>query len=61
MKWSTTCIIIAVSTYIHSQQRIIEGPTDTWALIGSTAVLKCRIEAQQGAVQWMKNGFGLRK
>ncbi|KAK6110636.1 Immunoglobulin I-set domain family protein [Brugia pahangi] len=59
MKWSTTCIIIAVSTYIHSEQRIIEGPADTRALIGSTAVLKCRIEAQQGAVQWMKNGFGL--
>uniref|UniRef100_A0A1I7W114 Kin of IRRE-like protein 1 n=1 Tax=Loa loa TaxID=7209 RepID=A0A1I7W114_LOALO len=59
MKWSPVYIIITISTYIHSQQRIIEGPTDIRVLIGSTALLKCRIEAQQGAVQWMKNGFGL--
>ncbi|OZC11075.1 hypothetical protein X798_01901 [Onchocerca flexuosa] len=59
MKWSVVYIIITISTYIYSQQRIIEGPTDTRVLIGSTALLKCRIEAQQGAVQWMKNGFGL--
>ncbi|KAM3726047.1 Synaptogenesis protein [Dirofilaria immitis] len=59
MKWSLVYIVITISTYIHSQQRIIEGPTDTRVLIGSTVILKCRIEAQQGAVQWMKNGFGL--
>lgn len=47
MKWSPVYIIITtISTYIHSQQRIIEGPTDTRVLIGSTALLKCRIEAQ---------------
>ncbi|KAL3982333.1 Immunoglobulin I-set domain family protein [Acanthocheilonema viteae] len=59
MKWSPVYIIITISTYVHSQQRIVEGPTDTRVLLGSTALLKCRIEAQQGAVQWMKNGFGL--
>ncbi|VDK88337.1 unnamed protein product [Litomosoides sigmodontis] len=59
MNWSPVLIIITISTYVLSQQRIIEGPTDTRVLIGGTAVLKCRIEAQQGAVQWMKNGFGL--
>uniref|UniRef100_A0A0R3S396 Kin of IRRE-like protein 1 n=1 Tax=Elaeophora elaphi TaxID=1147741 RepID=A0A0R3S396_9BILA len=59
MKWSPVYIIIIISTYTYSQQRIVEGPTDTRVLIGSTALLKCRIEAQQGAVQWMKNGFGL--
>uniref|UniRef100_A0A915PJH8 Ig-like domain-containing protein n=1 Tax=Setaria digitata TaxID=48799 RepID=A0A915PJH8_9BILA len=59
MKWSPVCIIITISYCVHSQQKIIEGPTDTRVLIGGTALLKCRIEAQQGAVQWMKNGFGL--
>lgn len=40
-------------------QRIAEGPVDTKVKTGETAILKCRVEAQKGAVQWVKGGFGL--
>ncbi|CAD6185155.1 unnamed protein product [Caenorhabditis auriculariae] len=42
-----------------AQQRIVEGPRDTFSTIGETVVLTCKVENQQGPVQWMKNEFGL--
>nr|4OFY_A Chain A, Protein SYG-1, isoform b [Caenorhabditis elegans]4OFY_B Chain B, Protein SYG-1, isoform b [Caenorhabditis elegans]4OFY_C Chain C, Protein SYG-1, isoform b [Caenorhabditis elegans] len=41
------------------QQRIVEAPKDTLAAVGETAILTCRVEHQQGPVQWMKDDFGL--
>uniref|UniRef100_A0A7E4VM93 Nephrin n=1 Tax=Panagrellus redivivus TaxID=6233 RepID=A0A7E4VM93_PANRE len=43
----------------NARQRIVEGPTDVVSRLAETVVLKCRVENQEGAVQWLKNGFGL--
>lgn len=40
-------------------QRIVEGPVNTSAYIGDTVILKCRVENQEGTVQWLLEGFGL--
>ncbi|VDN03900.1 unnamed protein product [Thelazia callipaeda] len=58
MRW-LLLYILAISNYVKPQQRIIEGPVNTSVLLGGTVILKCRVESQKGAVQWMKNGFGL--
>lgn len=53
-------LLLTWSTAVVAQtQRIVEGPVDTKIISGETAVLKCRVEAQKGAVQWVKGGFGL--
>ncbi|TMS36091.1 hypothetical protein L596_003346 [Steinernema carpocapsae] len=43
----------------RAQQRIVKGPEDTFARLHSTVVLRCQVENQKGAVQWVKNDFGL--
>ncbi|PAV74906.1 hypothetical protein WR25_04044 [Diploscapter pachys] len=50
-------LIRTISTL--SQQSIAEGPEDLVTNVGAAVTLKCRVENQKGAVQWMKNGFGL--
>uniref|UniRef100_A0A914UYF9 Ig-like domain-containing protein n=1 Tax=Plectus sambesii TaxID=2011161 RepID=A0A914UYF9_9BILA len=53
-------LLLTWSTVVAAQtQRIVEGPTDTRAISGLTVMLKCRVEGQKGAVQWVKGGFGL--
>uniref|UniRef100_A0A915BB99 Ig-like domain-containing protein n=1 Tax=Parascaris univalens TaxID=6257 RepID=A0A915BB99_PARUN len=60
MRWLLVWVIVVPRCcYTQPQQRIVEGPSDTSAMLGETVILKCRVEAQQGAVQWVKNGFGL--
>ncbi|CAJ0583085.1 unnamed protein product, partial [Mesorhabditis spiculigera] len=49
-------IFVAAS---HAQQRIVDGPIETSALVGGTVELRCKVENQKGAVQWTKNDFGL--
>lgn len=41
------------------EQTIVEGPQESFVFLGHTAVLRCMVDNQKGAVQWMKNGFGL--
>ncbi|KJH42243.1 immunoglobulin V-set domain protein [Dictyocaulus viviparus] len=48
-----------LSHVTNGEQAILEGPQETFVLLGQTAVLKCKVDNQKGAVQWMKNGFGL--
>uniref|UniRef100_A0AC35G811 Ig-like domain-containing protein n=1 Tax=Panagrolaimus sp. PS1159 TaxID=55785 RepID=A0AC35G811_9BILA len=43
----------------RGKQRITEGPSDVISRFGETIVFKCRVDDQEGAVQWLKNGFGL--
>uniref|UniRef100_A0A0N5BEG0 Ig-like domain-containing protein n=1 Tax=Strongyloides papillosus TaxID=174720 RepID=A0A0N5BEG0_STREA len=40
-------------------QRIVEGPVNTTVYVGDTVSLKCRVENQEGTVQWLLEGFGL--
>ncbi|CAB3400505.1 unnamed protein product [Caenorhabditis bovis] len=57
LRWLLPLVFV---TSVHCQeQKIIEGPKDTLASIGETVVLTCRVENQQGPVQWMKDDFGL--
>ncbi|MFH4973328.1 hypothetical protein AB6A40_000037 [Gnathostoma spinigerum] len=58
--WMTLSVVAwMLFTAQCAQQRIVEGPSDTSARLGDTVLLKCRVESQQGAVQWVKNGYGL--
>ncbi|CAI5456005.1 unnamed protein product [Caenorhabditis angaria] len=57
MRWLWPTIFLSLAWC--QQQRIVEGPKDTLASIGDTVVLTCRVENQQGPVQWMKDDFGL--
>ncbi|VDK49658.1 unnamed protein product [Anisakis simplex] len=59
MRWLLVWTVITIRIQAQPKQRIAEGPSDTSVRLGETVVLNCRVEAQQGAVQWVKNGFGL--
>uniref|UniRef100_A0A1I7WEL1 Rab-GAP TBC domain-containing protein n=1 Tax=Heterorhabditis bacteriophora TaxID=37862 RepID=A0A1I7WEL1_HETBA len=48
-----------ITGMVSGEQSIIEGPQESFVSIGKTIVLNCKVENQKGAVQWMKNGFGL--
>ncbi|KHN85959.1 Irregular chiasm C-roughest protein [Toxocara canis] len=49
MRWLLVWMVVTLRSRAQPQQRIVEGPSDTSAMLGET----------QGAVQWVKNGFGL--
>ncbi|KAJ1367137.1 hypothetical protein KIN20_027991 [Parelaphostrongylus tenuis] len=55
--WISLLSFLAQMT--KAEQTIVEGPQETFVLLGQTAVLNCKVDNQKGAVQWMKNGFGL--
>lgn len=43
----------------QGRQKIAESPISTTAHLSDTVTLRCRVENQEGAVQWLKGGFGL--
>ncbi|GMT36411.1 hypothetical protein PFISCL1PPCAC_27708 [Pristionchus fissidentatus] len=49
-------VAVAVAS---AEQEITEGPHDTSVHVGKIVTLNCKVSGQKGAVQWMKNGFGL--
>ncbi|KAK0396447.1 hypothetical protein QR680_001719 [Steinernema hermaphroditum] len=58
--WRLQCLLLSLilcSTTAH--QRIVRGPEDTVGSLHSTVILRCQVEDQKGAVQWVKNDFGL--
>ncbi|KRZ83723.1 Kin of IRRE-like protein 1 [Trichinella sp. T8] len=50
-------VSLAISAEAEGSQRFVEHPEETKVIIGQTAVLRCRIENQEGLVTWAKNGF----
>ncbi|KAK6033676.1 immunoglobulin domain protein [Ostertagia ostertagi] len=52
-------LISCLPHLVHGEQTIVEGPQESFVFSGQTVVLKCKVDNQKGAVQWMKNGFGL--
>ncbi|KAK5980041.1 Synaptogenesis protein syg-1 [Trichostrongylus colubriformis] len=52
-------LISCLSHLANGEQMIVEGPQESFVFSGQTVVLKCKVDNQKGAVQWMKNGFGL--
>ncbi|WKY15802.1 hypothetical protein Q1695_000913 [Nippostrongylus brasiliensis] len=52
-------LLSLLSRLTNGEQTIVEGPQESFVFLGQTVVLKCKVDNQKGAVQWMKNGFGL--
>uniref|UniRef100_A0A0N5A4B9 Ig-like domain-containing protein n=1 Tax=Parastrongyloides trichosuri TaxID=131310 RepID=A0A0N5A4B9_PARTI len=53
-------IVLSLNTIVTGKvQRIIEGPVNTTVPLGSTVVLRCQVENQEGKVQWVAQGYGL--
>ncbi|GMR60948.1 hypothetical protein PMAYCL1PPCAC_31143, partial [Pristionchus mayeri] len=52
-------LLFAAFAAAAAEQEISEGPSDTSVHVGKAATLNCKVSGQKGAVQWMKNGFGL--
>ncbi|XP_003369645.1 putative irregular chiasm C-roughest protein [Trichinella spiralis] len=50
-------VSLAISAEAEGSQRFVEHPEETKVIVGQTAVLRCRIENQEGLVTWAKNGF----
>jgi hypothetical protein len=51
--------LLVVLPSVQCEQRIVEEPGNTHVRLNGTAILKCRVEEQSGAVQWQQDGFGL--
>ncbi|KIH66488.1 immunoglobulin V-set domain protein [Ancylostoma duodenale] len=51
--------ILCLVAFVEGEQTIVEGPQESFVFLGQTVVLRCKVSNQKGAVQWMKNGFGL--
>ncbi|KHJ99168.1 immunoglobulin V-set domain protein [Oesophagostomum dentatum] len=52
-------LLLYWAVFVSGEQAIVEGPQESYVFLGQTIVLKCKVKNQKGAVQWMKNGFGL--
>ncbi|CEF71288.1 Poly-glutamine tract binding protein 1 [Strongyloides ratti] len=52
---------ICENLYLKRQIHIfVEGSVNTTAYVGDTVILKCHVENQEGTVQWLLEGLGLR-
>ncbi|EYB87950.1 hypothetical protein Y032_0254g284 [Ancylostoma ceylanicum] len=52
-------LVLCLVVFVEGEQTIVEGPQESFVFLGQTVVLRCKVSNQKGAVQWMKNGFGL--
>ncbi|KAL6723547.1 hypothetical protein Aduo_018537 [Ancylostoma duodenale] len=52
-------LVLCLVAFVEGEQTIVEGPQESFVFLGQTVVLRCKVSNQKGAVQWMKNGFGL--
>ncbi|RCN44985.1 immunoglobulin V-set domain protein [Ancylostoma caninum] len=52
-------LVLCLVVFVEGEQTIVEGPQESFVFLGQTVVLRCKVSNQRGAVQWMKNGFGL--
>ena len=44
---------------VAAAERFLEEPQDGSVAKGANALLRCTVEHRVGAVQWLRNGFGL--
>uniref|UniRef100_A0AC35U4F6 Down syndrome cell adhesion molecule-like protein Dscam2 n=1 Tax=Rhabditophanes sp. KR3021 TaxID=114890 RepID=A0AC35U4F6_9BILA len=61
MKIRVTLIgaLLPILCFGMGPQRIAEHPSNATVYEGATTIFKCRVENQNGPVQWLRNGFGL--
>ena len=65
--WRTPCEIVTIFLVLFTllpvsvlaEQYFSQEPEDITANLGQDVILKCRVENQEGMMQWTRNGFGL--